>query len=749
MRYIGAMSEMEQIRQKIEALTAELNRHNRLYYEDARPEISDTEYDRLTKELEDLEHKYPQYASPTSPTLRVGGAPLSGFENVAHAQPMKSLSNTYSKSELFDFDERIRKLIPDESFTYALEPKIDGVAISLRYENGILTQALTRGDGITGDNVTANIRTIPSIPLQLTLRQPPAVLEVRGEIYMDKTGFALLNEQRQENGWEPFANPRNACAGSLKQLDPKLVAKRPLDGIFYAAGELRGVTLNTHIELLAYLKDAGLKIAPKYWSLSSIDEVSERLDELYSLHSDFPFEMDGAVIKVNERHLYESLGATAKSPRWAVAYKYAPEQAETALLDITVQVGRTGVLTPVAELEPVQLSGTTVRRATLHNAEEIERKDVRIGDTVVVEKAGEIIPAVVRVVTEKRTGEEVQFSMPDRCPVCESDVEQRSGEVALRCTNLQCPAQLKTWLEHFVSRDALDIEGAGGIVCDKLIEASLVFSPLDLFTLVPSQLDTFNLGTPEAPRMLGSKNAAKIIASLERAKTKPLANWLFALGIPKLGKVGAQIIAEQHETLQEVSTSSLLKDIVELSVQSEQVKPLKKENPPLYAKRCDEIEQVGDRLVEAGWYKKAASKSQTRTLAKYTLKNQQGIGSKTAESVLSFMNSERGRSLLTDIAAHGITPSVERKASTALSGKSFVITGTLPNMGRNEAAKLITRHGGAVSSSISKNTDYLLAGEKAGSKLTKAQSLGVAVISESDLLKMLDTPEKQKQLSLI
>ncbi|MBN2717786.1 MAG: NAD-dependent DNA ligase LigA [Deltaproteobacteria bacterium] len=731
------MTNEAQIKEEMRQLEKELERHNRLYYQDASPEISDYEYDQMLKKLESLEKSHPNLASLTSPTLRVGGAPLDGFENVTHTHPMKSLSNTYSKAEVLEFGERVHKLVPGQQITYVLEPKIDGVAISLRYENGVLTQALTRGDGMTGDNVTSNIRTIKTIPLKLSVANPPAVLEVRGEIYMDKSGFAALNEQRQENGLEPFANPRNACAGSLKQLDAREVAKRPLDGIFYAAGELDGVSFDTHVALLEYLKCAGLKTSPRFWCVNTIDDVAALLDELYAMHSDFPFEMDGAVIKVNDRTLYESLGATAKSPRWAVAYKYAPEQAETRLLDITVQVGRTGVLTPVAELEAVQLSGTTVRRATLHNAEEIERKDVRVGDMVVVEKAGEIIPAVVRVVTDRRTGAEAPFRMPDACPVCGGEVEQRQGEVALRCVNLQCPAQLKTWLEHFVSRDALDIEGAGGIVCDKLIESTLVKNPMDLFTLTPDQLDTFNLGTPDAPRMLGAKNASKILLSLKAAKSKPLANWLFALGIPKLGKVGAQIIAEIHTSLDEVANSPILKDIIELNNQGEAIRPLKKIDPDTYARRCDEIEQIGDRLVALGWYKKTLSKSPTRTLAKYTLKNQQGVGAKTAESVVAFMNSERGRRLRAQMEAYGIAPAATEKASSVFADKTFVITGTLPTLSRSDASKLIVQNGGAVSSSISKNTDYLLAGEKAGSKLTKAQALGVQIISEAELLTML------------
>jgi len=450
------MTETAKVKQRIEELRADIERHNRLYYVDAKPEITDREYDQLLQSLEELEQEFPELGSSSSPTQRVGGAPLDHFDSVKHAVPMMSLSNTYSKEELVEFDHRIRKLIPEETFSYILEPKIDGVAISLRYENGDLVRAVTRGDGTTGDDVTSNVRTIKSIPLRLSDMMPPAVLEVRGEIYMDTAGFSKLNERRQEAGLEPFANPRNACAGSLKLLDPREVAKRPLDAIFYATGQLDGISFDTHEQMLQSLKNYGLRITPNYWLSEIIEEILERLDELESMRHEFPFEMDGGVIKVNERRLYEDLGFTAKSPRWAVAYKYEPEQAETILHSISIQVGRTGVLTPVAELEPVQLAGTTVKRATLHNEDEIRRKDIRIGDKVIIEKAGEIIPAIVKVLAENRTGTEIGFSMPTACPVCGGEVEKREGEVALRCLNLQCPAQVKNWLAHFASRGAME-----------------------------------------------------------------------------------------------------------------------------------------------------------------------------------------------------------------------------------------------------------------------------------------------------
>ncbi|MDD3277053.1 MAG: NAD-dependent DNA ligase LigA, partial [Kiritimatiellales bacterium] len=419
-------------------LRAEIERHNRLYYLDAAPEISDRDYDALLKRLETLEKQFPELAAPDSPTRRVGGEPLKEFKNVRHAVPMISLANTYNKEELLEFDLRVKKLLGETPYSYVLEPKIDGVAISLRYENGLLVRALTRGDGTTGDDVTANIRTIKSIPLRLA-DSPPAVLEVRGEIYMTRKGFAALNEERQEAGLEPFANPRNACAGSLKQLDPKIVAARPLDALFYGLGQCSAV-FETHEQMLSSLTQYGLRITPKYWPCAEIQEVLTQLDALQNMRHSFPFEMDGGVIKVNQRNLYEQLGSTAKSPRWAVAYKYEPEQAETTLKEITIQIGRTGVLTPVAELEPVQLAGTVVKRATLHNEDEIKRKDIRVGDRVIVEKAGEIIPAVVRVVTEKRSGKEVEFDMQKACQALGITPVKLEGEVAWRIDDLHHPA---------------------------------------------------------------------------------------------------------------------------------------------------------------------------------------------------------------------------------------------------------------------------------------------------------------------
>jgi DNA ligase (NAD+) len=670
------MTDKAEAKQRIDELRAEIERHNQLYYIDAKPEITDREYDALLQSLEELETQFPEFGSASSPTRRVGGAPLESFENVNHAVPMMSLSNTYSKEELVEFDRRIRKLIPEEAFDYILEPKIDGVAISLRYENGELVRAVTRGDGTTGDDVTANVRTIQSIPLRLSDMMPPAVLEVRGEIYMDTAGFSKLNEQRQDAGLEPFANPRNACAGSLKLLDPREVAKRPLDAIFYATGELDGIAFDTHEQMLKTLKSYGLRITPKYWLKETIEEILDQLDALEAMRHEFPFEMDGGVIKVNERRLYEELGFTAKSPRWAVAYKYEPEQAETILHAISIQVGRTGVLTPVAELEPVLLAGTTVKRATLHNEDEIRRKDIKVGDRVIIEKAGEIIPAVVKVVAEKRTGAETDFSMPTACPVCGSEVEKREGEVALRCINLQCPAQVKNWLTHFASRGAMDINGLGESLVEQLVDSGLVKNPAELYSLSKNEV----LGLER----MGEKSADNLIKGIAESRKRPFEKVLFGLGIRHIGKGAASILANEF------------KDI-----------------DALMAADIQTLESIHD------------------------------IGPIVGKTVVEYFQSPEARAVIEQLREAGVNfKGSASGGSTELEGLTFVLTGTLETMTRDEAGDKIKARGGKVSGSVSKNTSYLVAGESAGSKLAKAEKLGVTILSEEQLVALLGSDEK-------
>ncbi|MDF7807827.1 NAD-dependent DNA ligase LigA [Pontiellaceae bacterium B12219] len=669
------MTNEAEAQQRIDQLRRELEQHNRLYYIDAAPEISDREYDTLLQTLEDLEKQFPMFESANSPTRRVGGAPLGSFENVKHSVPMMSLSNTYSKEELVEFDVRIRKLIPEAVFDYILEPKIDGVAISLRYENGELVRAVTRGDGAIGDDVTSNVRTIKSIPLRLSDLMPPAVLEVRGEIYMDTAGFAKLNADRQDAGMEPFANPRNACAGSLKMLDSREVASRPLDAIFYATGELSGIKFETHEQMLLSLKNYGLRITPKYWLNDKIDDVLERLDELENMRHEFPFEMDGGVIKVNDRRLYDDLGYTAKSPRWAVAYKYEPEQAETRLHTISIQVGRTGVLTPVAELEPVQLAGTTVKRATLHNEDEIRRKDIKIGDRVIIEKAGEIIPAVVKVVTEKRTGEELDFSMPTACPVCGSEVEKREGEVALRCINLQCPAQVKNWLTHFASRGAMDINGLGESLVEQLVDGGLVKTPAELYAL--QKVEVLGL------ERMGEKSADNLIKGLEDSKNRPFEKVLFGLGIRHVGKGAASILASEFKNID-----------------------------ALMAADIQTLEEIHD------------------------------IGPIVGKSVVEYFQAPETREIIRQLRAAGVNfEQTETGGSNELEGLTFVLTGSMESMTRDEAGDKIKARGGKVSGSVSKKTSYLVAGEAAGSKLTKAEKLGVTILNEEQLIALLGSDE--------
>ena len=774
-------------------LRAELNRHNNLYYVLATQEISDREYDALYKELEDIEGRHPELLTTDSPTQRVGGAPLTEFSHITHTVPMMSLDNTYAKEELV---KRLERLAERADITYVVEPKIDGVAVSLRYEDGVLAVAGTRGDGTTGDNITANVRTIRSVPLKLPTETPPAVLEVRGEVYMTKDGFARLNTEQQEAGRQHFANPRNATAGSLKQLDSRVVASRPLSAILYASGAIEGLSVGTHVQLLETLKEYGIPTVPRYWVAGDIARVMEALEELNQIRHEFPFEIDGGVIKVNERDLYDTLGVTAKSPRWAVAYKYEPEQTETVLREITVQVGRTGVLTPVAELEPVFLSGSTIRRATLHNEDEVIRKDIRVGDHVIIEKAGEVIPAVVRVVKEKRSGNEIPFKMPGACPACGKPVARREGEVAHRCENLQCPVQGVGLLNYFASRSAMDIESLGGIVAEKLVERGLVKHPLDLFGLTPGELSTLNLGTDAEPRVFGSKNAAKLIEGLKKARGLPLARWLHALGIPTVGKTIAYQVARAHRDLSEVATSDLLRTVLDLDRMEERarrVNPKSRTNPIEATAKRKELEERAKAIHPKSRSNPPANEDEIRDReAKYkdiqillseirereTVEKEEReaefnplkddiarmkrviadagfsgeIGPVVARSVLGFFDSHQGAEVLKrmselDIHPLGGTAQNESSGETQpLAGRIFVLTGTLSAMSRDEASDHIRRLGGQVTSSISSKTTYLVAGANTGARKTqKAEELGVKTINEPELLDMLGVDEAEPE----
>ena len=707
----------------IAQLREEIRKHDRLYYDEAAPTISDHEYDRLYKELADLETQFPDLLTPDSPTQRVGGRPLQAFEQVSHLIPMLSLDNTYSEAEVKNFYARMQRLLPDEKIPVVIEPKVDGVAVSLIYENGKLRQAATRGDGNVGDNITQNIRTIRSVPERLR-DHAPKLLEVRGEVYMDRKGFEKLNDEREKEGLALFANPRNAAAGSLKQLDPSIVAKRPLGIVLYGTGATEGLDIEVHSEVFPLLKKLGLPTTEWWRVAESVEEILDAIHELDAIRHKFAYQTDGAVIKVDSFSQRDRLGFTAKSPRWAIAYKYAAERVQTRLNDIVIQVGRTGILTPVAMLEPVFVSGSTVGRATLHNEDEIKRKDIRIGDTVVIEKAGEVIPAVVEVVKSKRPRDSKPFDFSKhihgKCPVCGGPIRRDPEFVAWRCENLHCPAQTTRRVEFFAARGALDIESVGGIVADKLVERGLVKEPLDLFELKIEPVAKLNLGTEEAPRVFGEKNATKAINAIERARTLPLSRWLYALAIPDVGKTTATQLARFHDTIQDVADSQLLRDVFEYHQRREHKESAK---------------EIAERLIKSGFGKPSKSKAGKDGIVTE-------VGPAVAQSVLDFFASATGKKILRRMKELGIEPkseqvSAKKAAALPLAGKTFVLTGTLPLMTREEATEKIEALGGHVTGSVSKKTDYVLAGAEPGSKFDKAKELGVKIIDEAGFRKML------------
>jgi len=713
-----------QAAKRIAQLRNEIKEHDRRYYEEAAPTISDREYDRLYKELVDLEAKFPDLVTPDSPTQRVSGRPLQAFAQIQHRVPMLSLDNTYSEDEVANFYKRITRLLPDEKVPVVIEPKVDGVAVSVMYENGRLKYAATRGDGSVGDDITQNIKTIRSVPQQLR-GSAPKVFEARGEAYLDKDGFKKLNKEREAAGLPLFANPRNAAAGSLKHLNPKVAAQRPLGMVFYGTGATEGADVDLHSKIFPLFKKLGLPTHEDWWLADSVEKILNAIRDLDEIRHDFPYETDGAVIKVDALEQRERLGFTAKSPRWAIAYKYAAERVETKLLDIKVQVGRTGILTPVAVLEPVLVSGSTVSRATLHNEDEIRRKDIRIGDTVVIEKAGEVIPAVVEVVKSKRPRNAKPFDflkhIHGKCPVCGGPVKRDPQFVAWRCENLQCPAQTTRRVEFFAARGALDIESVGGIVADKLVERGLVREPLDLFELKVEQLGKLNLGTEENPRIFGEKNATKAIQAIERARTFPLSRWLYALAIPDVGKTTAADLARFHQTIEDVARSKLIRNVLayrEIKGDKEATK------------------EIAELLIKSSFAQRSKSK----------IDKNAGIvtevGPVVAKSVLDFFASAAGKKTLQRMKQLGIRPksekvSAKKMAELPLAGKTFVLTGTLPSMTREEASAKIEALGGHISGSVSKKTDYVLAGTEAGSKLEKAKELGVRVIDEPKFRKMI------------
>lgn len=661
---------LENAQKRAALLRAEIERHNQLYYQNAAPEISDQEFDALYRELSDLEAAFPELATEDSPTKRVGGQPLDEFASAEHLVPMQSLDNTYSEAEVIEFVHRLERLLPGKKITFTVEPKVDGVAISLLYENGKLVRAATRGDGRRGDEVTQNIRTISTIPDQLGV-EAPGQIEVRGEVYLPKKEFARINQERDEEGLPTFANPRNAAAGSLKQLDSKITAKRKLDAVFYGAGAVSNP--GTQRDFLEYLKTAGLPVGERVWLANSAEEVIEAIHELAKIRHDFAYETDGAVVKVDSFAQRDQTGSTSKAPRWAIAYKYEPERARTKLKDITIQVGRTGVLTPVAELEPVFVSGSTVSRATLHNEEEIQRKELRIGDWVLIEKAGEVIPAVVAVLKEERTGEERVFKMPAVCPSCGGPVSREEGQVAVRCVNPACEAQLQRRLEHFGTRGAMDIEGLGESMVAQLISAKLVHEVPDIYQLSTEPL--------LALERMGEKSVANLLAGIEASKRQPLWRLLFGLGILHVGVTAARKLAAKFHLLDSLATATE-----------------------------DELLATDD------------------------------VGEIMAKSIRQWFETDAAKSWIERLRASGLNfgelDEVVTDANGPLKDTTWVLTGTL-SISRDEAADYIRQRGGTVSGSVSKKTTYVLAGEEAGSKLEKAQKLGVKILDETEFRQML------------
>ncbi len=694
----------EEARAEMARLAREIERHDRLYYEEAEPEIPDADYDRLFRELERLEAAFPDLVDPNSPTRRVGGGVLRGFEQREHAVPMLSIDDQFSEGELSEFFARLQRGLGTQEVPVTVEPKIDGVAVALHYRQGLLEYAVTRGDGTVGDVITENVRTIRRLPLRLA-EGAPAWLEVRGEIFLPKQVFAELNRARDEAGLPAFKNPRNAAAGTLKLLDSREVARRPLDFLAHGHGRLEGFAPASASEWAAEMERLGLPLNRPVWRVSTLEGMLGAVRELDGLRHGLPYETDGAVVKVVDFAARAALGATARAPRWAAAFKYPPEQRETVLRSITVQVGRTGTLTPVAELDPVLVSGSTVRRATLHNQDEIDRKDVRIGDTVLIEKAGEIIPAVVKVVLEKRPPDARRYDLlaeiGGKCPACGGEVAREEGFVAWKCRNPGCPAKTANRLRQMVARKALDIEGVGAIVAEKLVERGLVVEPLDLFGVPEAALAALNLGSEAEPRILGAKNAAKIVEAAERARRLPLHRWLFALGIHQVGEAAAKELARLHANLAELADSAILRELRTLAPGQR-----KDENP---------------------------------LLAPYAIASE--VGPTVAASVVDCFESEAGAALLAQLAELGIDPRSSNHAPFAapasadgpgVAGKTFVITGTL-SAPRDGIKERIEAAGGKVAGSVSKSTHYLVAGEGGGSKRDKAEALGVAILSEADL----------------
>ncbi len=663
------------IAQRAAELRDNIDYHNYRYYSLDDPLVPDAEYDRLLRELQSLENQYPELITGQSPTQRVGAAPAEAFGEVVHTVPMLSLANAFENQELMDFDRRVRERLGVEEVEYAAEPKLDGLAASIRYQDGLLVSGATRGDGTRGEDVTRNIRTIKTVPLRLRGDDFPRVLEVRGEVFMTEAGFRRLNEEQVRRDAKPFANPRNAAAGGLRQLDPSITAERPLTMVCYGVGDVReGWLPSTHTEILARLKHWGFKVSPEVAVVQGVEGCRNYYSQMLARRESLGYAIDGVVFKVNDVAEQQQLGTVSRAPRWAIAYKFPAEEELTRVRDIDVQVGRTGVLTPVARLEPVQVGGVTVTNATLHNQDELDRKDVRIGDTVVVRRAGDVIPEVARVVKNRRPRRTRRFTLPDRCPVCGSEVIRMEGEVAARCSGgLFCPAQRKQAVRHFASRRAMDIEGLGEKLVDQLVDAGLVLSILDIYSLAEDQVAALN--------RMGKKSAANLVAAIARSRDTTLARFLYALGIRDVGEATALSLAMHFSDLR-----------------------------PLRAAHEERLQEVPD------------------------------VGPVVARQIMSFFAEPHNQEVLDGLVqvVRWPAPAPQPAGDAKLAGKRFVITGTLDAMSRDEAKRRLEALGAKVSGSVSRKTDYLVAGAKSGSKRGKAEELRITILDEEEFLKLMD-----------
>jgi DNA ligase (NAD+) len=660
---------------RIEELRALIDYHNQRYYQLDDPEISDVEYDCLMKELINLEQKFPDIDVSASPTQRVGAAPLEKFSAIAHLTPMLSLANAFSERDISDFGERIKRFLgTHENITFVVEPKLDGTAVNLIYENGAFVVGATRGDGERGEDITQNLKTIHALPLQMKKRQDlpiPERIEIRGEVFIEIDLFRKLNKHRLEEGEQAFANPRNAAAGSLRQLDSKITAKRPLDIFCYGIGMVTGVTFKSHWDVLISLSQWGFNVNPYVQQAKNIHACIDYYHHINNMRKDLPYEIDGIVIKVNDLNVQELLGAVSRSPRWAVACKFAATQETTVIEKIDVQVGRTGVLTPVAILKPVHVGGVTVRRATLHNQDEIDKKDIRIGDTVIVQRAGDVIPEVLKVIDSKRNGSEKKFIMPAICPECGSEVVRLAGEAAHRCIGIACPAQIKEHIIHFASRGGMDIEGLGDKLVSQLVDTDLIKDPADLYFLTKDKLLTLD--------RMAEKSAKNLLAAIENSKSPSLEKFIYALGIRHVGEHTARILASSFMTIEKLMEATV-----------------------------NELMAIRD------------------------------IGPEVAGSIIRFFRERSNIIVIDKFKKAGVNPmELIRPEATPLAGKSFVFTGTLINLTRNEAKRIVESLGASTMESVTKTTDYVVAGESPGSKLEKAKSAGMEIINEEEFLKLI------------